>query len=103
MTGGREGRTAAEQREGRVKKNGKDLFIAGRRRSGGGRGGASEFLIIVTATSHLATGYTMAAVALATAWSPPERRRMMWQRAARETGRQMERRGEERKMEGRTG
>lgn len=63
-------------------------------------------MIIVTATSHLATGYTMAAVALATAWSPPEppeRRRMMWQRAARETGRQMERRGEERKMEGRTG
>lgn len=103
---GREGRTAAEQREGRGGKNGKDLFIEGRRRSGGGRGGASEFLIIVTATSHLATGYTIAAVALATAWSPPEppeRRRMMWQRAARETGRQMERRGEERKMEGRTG
>ncbi|CAB1455170.1 unnamed protein product [Pleuronectes platessa] len=45
-----------------------------RRRSGGdgggdGGGGASEFLIIATATSHLATGYTMAAVALATAWS----------------------------------
>lgn len=49
-------------------KNGEDLFIEGRR-SGGG---ASGFLIIATATSHLATGYTMAAVALATAWSPSE-------------------------------
>lgn len=48
--------------------NGEDLFIEGRR-SGSGSG-ASEFLIIATATSHLATGYTMAAVALATAWSP---------------------------------
>lgn len=45
-----------------------------RRRSSGGGGGssASEFLIIATATSHLATGYTMGAVALATAWSPSD-------------------------------
>lgn len=51
----------------------------------------SEFLIIATATSHLATGYTMAAVALATAWSPSDTRGGMMRRAARETGRQMER------------
>lgn len=59
--------------EWRKGKNGEDLFIEGRRRSGG-RGGASEFLIIAAATSHLATGYTMAAVALATAWSPTNTR-----------------------------
>lgn len=44
-------------------------------RGGGGVAAAvalSEFLIIATATSHLATGYTMAAVALATAWSPSD-------------------------------
>lgn len=49
------------------KKNSKDLFIEGRR--SGRRVDASEFLIIATATSHLATAYTMAAVAVATAWS----------------------------------
>lgn len=59
----------------RREKDRKDLFIERRRSGGGGSGGrvdASEFLIIVTATSHLATGYTMAAVALATAWSPAD-------------------------------
>lgn len=69
MTERRKDSGGGKKQEG--KKNGKDLFIEGRR-SGGGGGGrvdASEFLIIVTATSHLATGYTMAAVALATAWS----------------------------------
>lgn len=63
-------------------KNCEDLSIKERRRrrmrkrsSGGGSGGgASEFLIIATATSHLATGYTMAVVALATAWSPSDKR-----------------------------
>lgn len=68
-----DGETEGQRRRKKAggEKNGKDLFIEGRR-SGGGGGGrvdASEFLIIVTATSHLATGYTMAAVALATAWS----------------------------------
>lgn len=60
--------------EWRKGKNGEDLFIEGRRRGSGRHGGASEFLIIATATSHLATGYTMAAVALATAWSPTNTR-----------------------------
>ena len=67
----------------------RDLFIEGRR-SGGDGGGASEFLIIATATSHLATGYTMAAVALATAWSLVGYMGRMMRRAGRETGRQME-------------
>ncbi len=67
-TGGREEQRRSGERRG---KNGEDLFIEARR-SGSGGGGASEFLIIATATSHLATGYTMATVALATAWSPSD-------------------------------
>lgn len=56
--------------------DGEDLSIEWRmrRRSGSSGGGASEFMIIATATSHLATGYTMAAVALATAWSSSDTR-----------------------------
>lgn len=59
---------------GGVEKGGEKMvkiYLSREGRSGGGGGGASEFLIIATATSHLATGYTMAAVALATAWSGP--------------------------------
>lgn len=54
----------------------RDLSVQGRK--SGSDDGASEFSIISTATGHLATGYTMAAVALATAWSPSdvERRRL---------------------------
>lgn len=61
----REGRRLRKQRR---RANPRDLSIEGRG-SGCGSGNDSEFLIIATATSHLATGYTMAAVALATAWS----------------------------------
>lgn len=102
------------KKAGEERKNSKDLFIEGGR--SGGRADASEFLIIVTATSHLATGYTMAAVALATAWSPSDslgRSGGGWgggggedvaAGSRGETGRQMERRGEEEcKMEGRPG
>lgn len=51
-----------------------DLSVQGRK-SGDG---ASKFSIIATATGHLATGYTMAAVALATAWSPSDVARRGW-------------------------
>lgn len=68
MTRGTEGQRWRKTARGGEKKNSKDLFIEGRR-SSGCRVDASEFLIIATATSHLATAYTMAAVALATAWS----------------------------------
>lgn len=54
------------------------------------RSGASEFLIRVAASSHLATGYTMAAVALVTAWSLSDITGSVMRRAGRETGRQME-------------
>lgn len=60
------------------------------RRSGRGGGDASEFMIIATATSHLATGYTMATVALVTAWSPSETKGKLMRRAGGVTGRQME-------------
>lgn len=97
----REGRTTTEWRKEGREKNGEDLSVKGRRRrrwrsgsssSDGGGGGSdtSEFLIIATATSHLATGYTMAAVALATAWSRVGYTGRMMRRAGRETGRQME-------------
>lgn len=63
-----------------------DLFIGEWRR--GGHGSATlEFSIISTATGHLATGYTMAAVSLATARLSSGR---MLRQAARETGRQMD-------------
>lgn len=63
----------------------KDLSLE--RRRSGSSAVAAEFFIIATATSHLATGYTIAMVALATAWSPRRARR---RGECRETGRQME-------------
>lgn len=63
-----------------------DLFT-GEWRRGRARRATLEYSIISTATGHLATGYTMAAVSLATArlWSG-----RMLRQAARETGRQMD-------------